>query len=248
MITKSTFLGCLVAGVIGLSFTPAVAGVGQGQSLAGILDTQTPEIAILAPTEHLVLEAGTVFDYRWTVNELYPSTGPFDNMAFVLFEDLIYEANPFSPGEPEYVWSWTVPDTTVANCRLMVVVRDAYGNYLEEVSEHLTLLSSTTPVLPENPRVATTLLSPWPNPFNPSTRVAFTLRNDAQIDLQVFDVQGRQVRQLATGTWPAGQHSLSWDGLDDRERRVPGGLYLVRMQYHDGQNQGSLAQKVVMLP
>ncbi|HEU4930159.1 MAG TPA: choice-of-anchor D domain-containing protein, partial [Candidatus Krumholzibacteria bacterium] len=51
-----------------------------------------------------------------------------------------------------------------------------------------------------------------PNPFNPTTTIAYDLPRGVQVSLTIYDVHGREVRQLVNGTQPAGNHSIVWDG------------------------------------
>lgn len=69
-----------------------------------------------------------------------------------------------------------------------------------------------------------------PNPFNPATTLRFTLVRETSIALEVFDLAGRQLRSLASGPWPAGNHALSWDGRDAMGRALPSGVYLVHLR------------------
>ncbi|MEZ4387042.1 MAG: hypothetical protein R3D98_05610 [Candidatus Krumholzibacteriia bacterium] len=68
-----------------------------------------------------------------------------------------------------------------------------------------------------------------PNPFNPSTTIAFDLLEDSPILLQVLDLQGRLVRELASVYLYAGPQSFVWDGRDRRRREMPSGVYLYRL-------------------
>jgi len=67
-----------------------------------------------------------------------------------------------------------------------------------------------------------------PNPFNPSTELAFTLDGAGHIETRVdiHDLLGRRVRRLHAGSLPAGRHVLRWDGHDDDGAAVAGGVYL----------------------
>jgi hypothetical protein len=67
-------------------------------------------------------------------------------------------------------------------------------------------------------------LSAYPNPFNPSTTISFSLPRGGNVDLKVFDVTGRVVRTLADGRVDAGEHRQGFDGSV-----LPSGVYLVRM-------------------
>ncbi len=69
-----------------------------------------------------------------------------------------------------------------------------------------------------------------PNPFNPSTTIAFELPVAGPVRLAVFDVRGRLVRTLAQGAMDAGSHDVQWDGRDTRNVRVSSGLYFYRLE------------------
>ena len=68
-----------------------------------------------------------------------------------------------------------------------------------------------------------------PNPFNPMTRVTFSLDRDGPASLAVYDVQGRLVRRLVTDSLEAGTHTAVWDGSDDSGRPVGSGVYFARL-------------------
>lgn len=83
-------------------------------------------------------------------------------------------------------------------------------------------------VPPETPTRAV-LAANTPNPFNPSTTLAFDLPADGRARVDVYDVQGRRVRRLYDGAAPAGRTRVTWDGRDDRGRGLPSGTYLARL-------------------
>jgi hypothetical protein len=68
-------------------------------------------------------------------------------------------------------------------------------------------------------------LSNYPNPFNSSTKIMFSLSKEDNVTINIFDVLGRKVRALNLGDLSAGIHSVSWNGLDDSEREVSTGVY-----------------------
>lgn len=68
-------------------------------------------------------------------------------------------------------------------------------------------------------------LSAYPNPFNPSATISFSLSKESGITLSVFDLTGRCVTTLAEGRWPAGKHSVLFDGSG-----LPSGIYFARLE------------------
>jgi hypothetical protein len=69
-----------------------------------------------------------------------------------------------------------------------------------------------------------------PNPFNPITKISFRIPGQSRVVLTVYDVLGREVRNLLDETRSEGIHDVYWDGRDNAGRRVGSGLYLYRLQ------------------
>ena len=70
----------------------------------------------------------------------------------------------------------------------------------------------------------------FPNPFTAGTSISFALPNPASVSLDVYNVQGRLVRNLHDGVVPAGRHSITWDGRDAEGQRVSSGVYFYRVE------------------
>jgi hypothetical protein len=83
---------------------------------------------------------------------------------------------------------------------------------------------------PGGPVARTAFSSAHPNPTRGASTLAFALAEDADTQLEVYDVTGARVRTLANGRWPAGRHAVEWRGDDDQGRRVAPGVYLVRFR------------------
>jgi len=75
----------------------------------------------------------------------------------------------------------------------------------------------------------TRLVGNAPNPFNPTTTIYFDLALAGDVDLTLYDLAGRRVKQLAHGPMNAGPHGLRWDGTDSRGRSVAAGVYVARL-------------------
>jgi hypothetical protein len=71
--------------------------------------------------------------------------------------------------------------------------------------------------------------SPSPNPSNGPSSLRFDLPREASVSLRAYGVSGRMVRELATGTFSAGTHTLNWDLLDRNGHAVPAGVYFLRL-------------------
>lgn len=68
-----------------------------------------------------------------------------------------------------------------------------------------------------------------PNPFNPATRIVFTVDRARELAVTVHDVRGRRVAELARGSFAAGPHEVTWNGADGAGAPVASGVYLVRL-------------------
>jgi hypothetical protein len=74
----------------------------------------------------------------------------------------------------------------------------------------------------------------YPNPFNPSTTIRYSLASDAVVTLEVFNVLGQRVRTLIGGMLqPAGSFEVVWDGRDDQGDAIGSGAYLYRLKAGD---------------
>jgi hypothetical protein len=69
-----------------------------------------------------------------------------------------------------------------------------------------------------------------PNPFNPTTRIAFELPRDADVSLEIYSADGTLVRRLVSGAYPAGSHGVTWSGRDDAGIEVASGIYFYRLR------------------
>lgn len=85
----------------------------------------------------------------------------------------------------------------------------------------------TTFVQYERPQTVR-LLAPYPNPFNPATRISFELPESQHVTVGVYDITGRKIADLADGRYSAGQHTLTWNAGNRAS-----GLYLIRMTAGD---------------
>jgi len=72
-----------------------------------------------------------------------------------------------------------------------------------------------------------TLSQNFPNPFNPSTTIAFSIPVASYVNLKVFDILGREVVTLINGNLDAGKHSVNFDAAS--AGGLSSGLYLYQL-------------------
>ena len=66
----------------------------------------------------------------------------------------------------------------------------------------------------------------YPNPFNPSTELSFTIKESGNINLSIYDMTGRLVNTLVNGDIKTGYHRVTWNGLDTNGQAVSSGMYI----------------------
>ena len=73
----------------------------------------------------------------------------------------------------------------------------------------------------------------YPNPFNLETTVSYNLPEDATTLIKVYDILGKEVRELENHTEAAGYHRVVWNGLDDDGNEVASGVYMFVLAAND---------------
>ena len=80
----------------------------------------------------------------------------------------------------------------------------------------------------ENPSVAIpntlSIASVYPNPFNPSTTINFSIKNFTDLNINIYNIKGNLIENLFSGFKSSGNHSINWDAS-----HVPSGIYFVKM-------------------
>ncbi len=114
------------------------------------------------------------------------------------------------------------------------IITNLAGNQFMEVTEG----GAISPVEEGQTPIRTTVLGQaHPNPFNPSTTIGFALAQSGPTHLDIFTVDGRLVRTLVDDNLAAGDHSVTWTGIDSNGRAMASGTYFYRLTAADGSRQ-----------
>jgi len=112
---------------------------------------------------------------------------------------------------------------------------------IEAIDQSLT---SVAPVENLPPVKSALRLDARPNPFNPRTEIFFELPRAGSATLEILDSRGHRVRRLLHDVvLPAGENSVTWDGVGDTGRALPTGLYLARLET----STGSITRKLTLV-
>ena len=79
----------------------------------------------------------------------------------------------------------------------------------------------------------------FPNPFNPSTEINYTVEHDGNLNIAVYNLLGQQVAELYSGYHELGSHKVLWNA-----ENIPSGVYYVNITHENGQSE---SMKAVLL-
>ncbi len=68
-----------------------------------------------------------------------------------------------------------------------------------------------------------------PNPFNPRTRISFSLPENSHVNIEIFNILGQKVTTLADDDYAAGINDVIWDGRNSNGENVSTGIYFYRL-------------------
>jgi len=131
------------------------------------------------------------------------------------------------------------------NIRTVEVLDPETGEYYEEVLQPqskriATLRLGAGDEIEEREEVVKpqfALSQNYPNPIlmnqvsrtSELTRIDFSLPEDAEVSLNIYNIKGQIVKSLTSGILSAGKHTVSWDGNNDNNQRVSSGVYFYRL-------------------
>jgi hypothetical protein len=150
----------------------------------------------------------------WTINDFYHA----DTLLFRRFE-----GQNFQPGQEQYRTSYVPEDPVYTAVEYGIVIRSKLTG-VEEEGEVIT---------PEDFE----LCQNHPNPFNPSTKIPFTVRGSQFVvrgpiptTLKIYNILGQKVRILVDEPKRPGSYEVIWDGKDERGKDLSSGIYFYQLK------------------
>ena len=105
---------------------------------------------------------------------------------------------------------------------------DAFILYIDDFSIYsdggVDTDDNVTPVL------TTSLEGNYPNPFNPSTTIRYSLKEAGPVSIEIYNIKGQLVRTLINEVKEAGNHTIVWNGRDKNNSSVSSGVYFYKMK------------------
>jgi hypothetical protein len=105
-------------------------------------------------------------------------------------------------------------------------VREAYDDRLAGLP---ALLDFPAGPQPPGPGDANVVLQNYPNPFRDETTIEYSIVEEGEVSLDVFDALGQVVVTLAVGHREPATYTVAWDGRSANGREVPTGIYVIRL-------------------
>lgn len=81
------------------------------------------------------------------------------------------------------------------------------------------------------------LIGNYPNPFNPNTKISYTLPYQSSVELTIYDIMGREVKSFNITSQPSGYQNIVWDATNDNGNSVASGVYLYIISIKSLENQ-----------
>mgnify|MGYP003958017459 FL=1 len=117
------------------------------------------------------------------------------------------------------------------------------NNGLQGYFDNIVVTTSSSNIGNETVPLSFTLKQNYPNPFNPTTSIEFELSSGANTALDIYNINGQLVQNLANGYMGANSYILQWNGKDLHGQRVPSGVYIYTLSH--GEN--SHTKKMILL-
>ena len=126
--------------------------------------------------------------------------------------------------------SWDGWEFNISNNQLCPPYPSCIEDYVGEQNttdcEQVSIIDETLPI-------TYNLHNAYPNPFNPITTLQYDIPENANVNITIYDMMGRQVKTLVNGSQTAGYRSIQWNATNDRNESVSAGLYLYTIQAGD---------------
>jgi len=143
--------------------------------------------------------------------------------------DQYFDRAGYSLNNLDTTW-FSTPDTSIylnsqlGNNELLVIAEDKAGNQTLEKRTYITDSNVATEDEKSKPQNYS-LGDNYPNPFNPSTTISYTLPKDENVKLNIFNIKGQKLETLVNEKQVQGEHKVIWDS-----GKYPAGIYLYQLQ------------------
>ena len=229
-----------ITGVTRKSGGSGCAGCHNGSSIDGI-------VTISGPTTLKVGQTGT---YTLTISsgtligcDIAASSGTVDKVSSALkvMNGEVTQSQKMSGTSVQFTWT---PSVTGAQTLYATGAKNSKGGGWGHANDFSVTVSpaGTAGVDDEGTPMAFSLEQNFPNPFNPTTTIQFTLPRASDVSLTIMNVIGEEVATLASRQMEQGTHAITWDASG-----FPSGMYLYRLEARREGGQMSMETRKLLL-
>lgn len=227
--------GCRYYRVSGVS----AAGYGGGYSnqasaCASGPDLIPPTVTVVYPNGHEVLQTGDTIRIDWNATD----NRSVDSVCIYYSENAGRTYECIAHGWPaDSTCAWIVPSALSDSCLVKIVAYDPGRLTGFDTSDSLFSIKDITAVHDKGngdnggtPRYVTALEQNFPNPFNGTTTIHYSVGDRCAVELRIYDAAGRVIRVLEHMDRSPGRYSVLWNGRDGAGRDVASGMYFCRIK------------------
>ena len=149
-----------------------------------------------------------------------------------LQEIYTYQSNSSNPNESAFDGKTVALFTKKNNSQIFLTSIPLYYTKQQQAKELMqSLLNDFTTSNTDytQPNHALLDLKNYPNPFNPSTSIQFTLIQNDKLSLNIYNIKGQLIWSFPKKYFPAGKHELVWNGKDFHGNNQPSGIYFYQI-------------------
>lgn len=153
-------------------------------------------------------------------------------LGYKLYGKAIYDNttnNPYNPNNPPQNISYGLNTTDEMFLVYFQYMDYQAGDELINI-DSLLQLQNVTAAPPIAVNEQGLFLTSYPNPSKDVTILQYYTQNPSVVNLEIYDLQGRLIRQLQTKKYNKGEQLVAWDGRNDSKQRVPSGIYIGQLK------------------
>jgi len=142
-----------------------------------------------------------------------------------------------------YEYSWTIPNTLSTHCKVRITALDSSG--LADISDSSFTISLIESINENNlVPLSNSLNQNFPNPFNPQTTISYSVAQESNVVIRVFDILGKEVAKLLNEGKKAGVYNIQFNAS-----KLSSGMYFYTIQANsvDGKQSFRETKKMLLL-
>ncbi len=190
--------------------------------------------------------------FRTGANGLSVLISPTGNI--LRFASMDLDGNSFTPFEGEIVTEsrggkWFAHAHEMDNGQIMFIWTDycvsnlIYDPDYNAIAGQLYDFSALSNDNYSVPSTHLFYMSNFPNPFNPTTTISFSILDESNVEISIYNMKGQKVKQLINDHLSSGQHTIEWNGTDGNNKSVASGIYF----YKISTGKSSAMKKMLLL-